>query len=121
MIRDVLILGGGTAGFIAALALKRRIPQMRVRVLHSADIGVIGVGAGTTALFPKFFSQQLGLKEDHFYRLAEPTWKLGIRFLWGPRPHFHYSFTDTLEGRWHPFPRNCGFYCDEEFANIDAA
>ncbi len=119
MIRDITVLGGGTAGFIAAIALKRKLPHLRVRVLRSADIGVIGVGEGTTQFFPRFFFEQMGLNPGLFYENAEPTWKLGIRFLWGPREHFHYSFTRPIETRWSDLPRNCGFYCGDDFTNLD--
>jgi len=119
MIQNLVVLGGGSAGFIAALTLKRFLPQLRVRVIRSPDIGVIGVGEGTTQLFPRFLFEQLRLKPGQFYAETEPTWKLGIRFLWGPRAHFHYSFTNSLDSRLTSLPRNKGFYCDDEFANLD--
>ena len=119
MIRNIIVLGGGSAGFIAAIALKRKLPHLKVTVLRSADIGVIGVGEGTTQFFPRFFFEQMGLKPGLFYAKAEPTWKLGIRFLWGPREHFHYSFSRPIETRWANLPRNSGYYCDDEFANLD--
>ena len=53
MTQRVLVLGGGSAGFLAALTLKIRLPQLQVTVLRSKDIGIIGVGEGTTALVPK--------------------------------------------------------------------
>ena len=73
MIQNVVILGGGSAGFIAAITLKRKIPALTVRVIRSPDIGVIGVGEGTTQLFPKFLFEQLGLKIGSFYSGAQPT------------------------------------------------
>ena len=51
-IQSVVVLGGGTAGLLAALTLRRQLPHLSIRVIHSADIGVIGVGEGTTPLFP---------------------------------------------------------------------
>ena len=48
MITRILVLGGGSAGFLAALTLKYGNPQLRVLVLRSKDIGIIGVGEGTT-------------------------------------------------------------------------
>jgi tryptophan halogenase len=55
-------------------------PHLEVRVVRSPDIGVIGVGEGTTQLFPKYFFDQLRLKPAQFYAELKPTWKLGIRF-----------------------------------------
>ena len=92
MIQDLVILGGGSAGFIAAITLKKKLPELRVRVIRSPDIGVIGVGEGTTAAFPRHFFEYLKLKPQDFYAGAEPTWKLGIKFLWGPRREFYYTF-----------------------------
>jgi tryptophan 7-halogenase len=119
MIQKVLILGGGSAGFIAAIALKRKLPALEVHIVRSPDIGVIGVGEGTTPIFPKFFFHQLGLKPGSFYEGAQPTWKLGIRFLWGPRPYFHYGFTKPLMARYQGLKRNTAYYLEEEFANAD--
>ncbi|RYD74860.1 MAG: hypothetical protein EOP84_19235, partial [Verrucomicrobiaceae bacterium] len=118
-IRSIAVLGGGSAGFIAALTLKRRLPHLSVRVIRSPDIGIIGVGEGTTQLFPRFFFDYLRLKPSQFYAETEPTWKLGIRFLWGPRSHFHYTFSTMIDSRWPELPKNHGFYCDDDFSNLD--
>lgn len=87
-IRQVLVLGGGSAGFIAAMTLKKRLPELEVTVIRSKEIGIIGVGEGTTVAIPKHLHGYLGLDQGEFYRKAEPTWKLGIRFIWGKRPFF---------------------------------
>ena len=91
MIKNILVLGAGSAGLIAAISLKLKIPQLSVRIVRSPDIGVIGVGEGTTPNFPKHLFDYLRISRKHFYALAEPTWKLGVRFLWGPRTHFDYG------------------------------
>src|SRR5688572_27623345 len=119
MIQDVLVLGAGSAGLIAALSLKRKIPQLNVRVVRSPDIGVIGVGEGTTPNFPRHIFDYLGISRKRFYQLAEPTWKLGIRFLWGPRGRFDYTFAPQLDSHWSDLPRPNGFYCDDEFSCLD--
>ena len=120
MIENILVLGSGSAGLIAALSLKKKIPQVKVRIVRSPDIGVIGVGEGTTPNFPRHLFDYLGIPRKRFYQLAEPTWKLGIRFLWGPRQRFDYTFSGQLDSHWSDLPRPNGFYCDEEFACVDA-
>lgn len=114
MIQNVLVLGGGSAGFITALTLKRKLPELNVTVVRSPEIGVIGVGEGTTAAFPRHFFEYLKLHPREFYSRAEPTWKLGIKFLWGPRKEFYYTFAKEYEHRWPELKRNVGFYHDSE-------
>jgi tryptophan halogenase len=50
--------------------------------------------------------------------MAEPTWKLGIHFLWGPRDHFDYSFEVELDTRLADLPRPNGYYCEDHFADL---
>src|ERR1041385_1212193 len=112
-VHRIAVLGGGSAGFIAALTLKRRLPRLQVTVLRSPDIGIIGVGEGTTAAFPRHFFENLKLKPGPFYAEAQPTWKLGLKFLWGPRPEFYYAFASEYEQRFD-LPRNVGFFVNGE-------
>lgn len=112
MVRTVVVLGGGSAGLIAALTLKRRLPELSVRVVRSPEIGIIGVGEGTTADFPRHFFHYLGFKARQFYTEAEPTWKLGLRFFWGPAPEFYYPFEQEWNQKRADLPRNVGFYVD---------
>src|SRR5262249_13894516 len=86
MINRILVLGGGSAGFLAAISLKKKIPDLHVTVVHSKEMGVIGVGEATTFAFPNYLHGRLRIEPGEFHREAQPTWKLGIRFLnWGPR------------------------------------
>lgn len=109
-IRNVIVVGAGSAGLMAALTLKRRLPQLNVHVVRSPDIGIIGVGEGTTLAFPRHFFDYLKLKPLQFFEMAEPTWKLGIKFLWGPRREFYYTFSYEFQQRQAELSRNNGFF-----------
>ena len=120
MIQSVLILGGGSAGLLAALALKVRLPQLAVRVVFSREIGIIGVGEGSTADLPPHLHGFLKIDPADFHRRAQPTWKLGVHFEWGPRPAFDYTFTKTFIASAPGFARQLGFYAWENCGALDA-
>jgi tryptophan halogenase len=121
MIQRILILGGGSAGFLVAISLKKKIPDLQVTVVRSKEMGVIGVGEATTFAFPNYLHGRLGIDPGEFHRQAEPTWKLGIRFLnWGPRRHFDYTFRPQVTSRWEDLPKSNGYYCYEDFEYADA-
>lgn len=94
LVASVGILGGGTAGYLAALALRRKIPGLAVTLIESPDVPVIGVGEATTPLMPQFLHVDLGLDIHRLFQEVQPTFKLGIRFLWGlpETGDFHYPF-----------------------------
>lgn len=116
-IQSIIVLGGGSAGFTAAITLKRILPHMHVTILRSPEIGIIGVGEGTTPFFPSHFHQFLKLPMKEFYERAQPTWKLGIRFLWGQRNYFDYSFDQQFTKRTPGLAKNNGFYHEESPAD----
>jgi tryptophan halogenase len=112
LIRRVLIVGGGSAGYLAALALKTRLPNLQVSVVRSKEIGIIGVGEGSTPALTRFLHEYLAIAPARFFELARPTWKLGLRFLWGPRTYFNYSFNQAqLSGRIKGLRKAKAFYC----------
>ncbi|MFT3785046.1 MAG: tryptophan 7-halogenase [Tepidisphaeraceae bacterium] len=119
MIRSVIVMGGGSAGLMTALALKRKIPQLSIHVVRSPEIGVIGVGESTTPQFPQFLFDYLGISRKRFYAMANPTWKTGIHFLWGPRKSFEYTFDFQTDAHWGDLSRANGYYCDEEFDSVN--
>lgn len=91
-IRRVGIVGGGTAGYLTALALRAKLPELEVTLIESSKIPIIGVGEATTALLNHFLHGYLGLDILDFYERVQPTWKLGIRFEWGlPGDYFYNS------------------------------
>jgi len=100
--RKIVVIGGGTAGLISAITLLKTCANIDVRIVRSSQIGHIMVGEGTVGSTPSFFHDTLGIPRKDFYEQVKPTWKLGVRFLWGKRPYFDYTFTSQLEGQVHP-------------------
>jgi tryptophan halogenase len=94
-IRRICIVGGGTAGYLTALTLRRRMPHLEVALLESSKVPIIGVGEATTPLLPALLHGVLGIDIEDFFRTVRPTFKLGIRFEWGgtaPGDYFNYPF-----------------------------
>ncbi|MFG6416103.1 tryptophan halogenase family protein [Roseateles sp. DC23W] len=89
--RRILIVGGGTAGWLTAAYLAKALrlaerPHLEITVLESPDIGTVGVGEGT---FPTIRNtlQFLGIDEARFIRATSATLKQGIRFVdWARTP-----------------------------------
>ena len=125
LIRRVLVVGGGSAGLLAALAVKQRLPELDVLVLRSKEIGIIGVGEGTTVSVPNYLHGYFKIDPGEFHREVHPTYKLGIRFLWGPRPYFNYTFSPQFNMQYKALPRCNGYYCDTdddiEFASTNSS
>ncbi len=123
MLRDIVVLGGGSAGFLAAISLKTRLPNRNVTIIRSKDIGIIQVGEGTTTTVNFHLHEYCKIDIDEFYKKANPSWKLGIRFEWGPRPYFNYIFGYELDTKYELLPRGTGYYMsgsDFDFAGTQS-
>jgi glycine/D-amino acid oxidase-like deaminating enzyme len=96
--RRIVILGGGTAGWMAAnlMAARWRDRDFDILLIEAPDIGIIGVGEGSTPQL-KGFMESIGVDESEWMPACNATYKVGISFRgWSSRPGFSSYF--------HPFP-----------------
>jgi tryptophan halogenase len=96
--RRIVVVGGGTAGWMTAAALARFcVPRFSVTLVESDDIGTIGVGEATIPSIA-LFNQSLGIEETDFLAATGGTYKLGIAFDGWGKPDEAYVHAFGLVG-----------------------
>ena len=76
---EIVIVGGGSAGWMAAIAIGARFQEKQITVVASSAMGPIGVGESVTGVVIEFVADPLhGLSMGEFFRRCDPTFKMGI-------------------------------------------
>lgn len=100
--KKIVIVGGGTAGWMTALIMARSWVKLgfEIILLESPEVGIIGVGEGSTPALKQFFDK-LDIKEEEWMPECNATYKCGISFdNWSTKPgcesYFH-PFASTMD------------------------
>lgn len=78
-VNKIVIVGGGSSGWMTAAALCKTFPDMDVTLIESKDIKTIGVGESTLAEFNSFLGL-LGLEDEDWMKACDATYKVSIAF-----------------------------------------
>ena len=108
---SIVVLGGGSAGWITACLLHHawRARGVKVTLIESSAIGIIGVGEGSTPQLKAFFDH-LGIAEGDWMAACDATYKFGIRFTgWSERAGYESYF--------HPFPGPTDLHTEPGFSH----
>jgi tryptophan halogenase len=97
-INKIVIVGGGSAGWMTAATLVKEFPTKEITVIESKDVPTVGVGESTIGGIRKW-AQFIGLKEESFFKETDATIKMSIKFTdfyQKDSGSFHYPFGTPL-------------------------
>ncbi|MBU3671743.1 MAG: tryptophan 7-halogenase [Sinobacteraceae bacterium] len=129
LLRTIVIVGGGTAGWMTAAALARLLQgRYRIRLVESEEIGTVGVGEATIPMI-RLYNQVVGIDENEMLRATQGTFKMGIEFVdwWRRGERYMHAFgrvgqelsTVNFEHYWRRM-RHLGRAADLEEYSIDS-
>lgn len=105
--KNFVVVGGGTAGWITALYTKTVYPEDNVTVIESSDIGILGAGEGSTPVLISFLDY-VGIPVDFLIQETGATIKNGIKFTnWSNNNNYYYhGFYVTDDNLSHKYINN---------------
>lgn len=110
--KSIAIVGGGTAGLVTALILKTRLPDIKIDLICSSKIGIIGVGEGSTEHWIEFM-KHINVNHHEVIKECDATYKCGIMFKgWAEKDYLH-NITDELYLKAGQYP----FFYARQIAN----
>jgi len=96
----IVVVGGGTAGWLSACLLAARVPGASITLVESPDVATIGVGEGTWPTMRRTL-QAIGLDEAEFLTACDASFKQGSRFIgWAsgaPDDSYYHPFTPPVD------------------------
>jgi len=90
---DIMIIGGGSAGWMTAATLIKFFPNKNISLIESPNISTVGVGESTLGQIRQW-TNSLGIDEKDFISHTDASYKLSIKFtdFYKKGSSFHYPF-----------------------------
>lgn len=79
VLNNIAVVGGGTSGLITALLLRKHYPTLKIDLIESSKIGIVGVGEGSTEHW-SVFMHEVDINLAEIVRETDATFKYGIKF-----------------------------------------
>ena len=98
MINEIVIVGGGSSGWMTAATLIKAFPNKKITLIESKDVPTVGVGESTLG-FIRRWTRFIELDEDDFFKYTDASYKLSIKFTDFYKKDsggFHYPFGRTV-------------------------
>jgi tryptophan halogenase len=98
--KKIVIIGGGTAGWLSAIYIKKKYTNHKISIVESSNIGILGAGEGSTPNLKELLVSQFGFNEEDFLNKVNGTKKFGITFEgWNSdiNHSFVHGFNDGIE------------------------
>jgi len=99
---NIVVAGGGTAGWMTAIWVKNFYPEVKVTVIENSEIGTLGAGEGSTIQFFEYLNE-VGIPFNELFKFANGTIKSGIKFTgWNELGEsFMHSFAGIDDVNWN--------------------